>query len=260
MIWKFNKNALRAMAIGAASLVTIPVIAVEDTTQALSDQLEAVEILTTFGDQLKSVITTDLGATEAQVARWHEAVDAAFAEDLVEADFLLALERETSAESREAALAYETSDLAVGVREHVDTVFDKEEPGALLAAGESYVESASASENALLVDLFAAQRAPERDKAEMDVYFRAMAMMAEPITGAEAAAEWVESAQYLRDDYSEGNFLVRAAAYSTLPEAQLAEVVAALNEPLIVEFSGQLVVALSEAMHAAANRIETEYN
>lgn len=260
MIWQFNKTALRAMAIGAASLVSIPVIAVENTTKALSDQLEAVEVLTNFGDQLKSVITTDLGATQAQVARWHEAVDAAFAEDLVEADFILALERETSTEARKAALAYERSDLAVAVREHVAKVFVEEEPAALLMAGQNYVESASASENALLVDLFEAQRAPERDEAEMDVYFRAMAIMAEPITGAEAAAQWVESAQYLRDDYSEGNFLVRVAAYSTLPEAQLAEVVAELNEPLLVEFSGQLVTALSDAMHAAADRVETEYH
>lgn len=259
MIWQFNKNALRAMAIGAVSLVSIPAFAVEETTQALVEQLDAVEVLTGFGDQLKTVITTDLGATEAQVARWHEAVDAAFAADLVEADFVIALEEGTSAKAREAALTYERSDLAVEVREHVDATF-LQEPAALLAAGQAYVESASASENALLADLFAAQRASERDEAEMDVYFRAMAMMAGPIIGAEAAAQWVEGAQYLRADYSQGNFLVRVAAYSTLPDAQLTEVVAELNEPLLVEFSGQLVTALSEAMHAAADRIETEYN
>lgn len=259
MIWQLNHQALRGVACAAALLLSPMALAVEETTRALAQDLRALATLTTFGEELKAVISTDLGVTQAQVERWHEAVDAAFAADLLEADFLTALESATSDEGRQAAMVYERSGLAADMRELVDAALSHDDTDALIEAGRGYVESASAAENALLVDVIAAQRGPERDKVEMDVYFRAMAIMAEPIVGAKATKQWVESAQFLRDEYSEDNFLVRVAAYREVPPAKLAEVAAALSEPLLVEFSAQLVVALSETLHAAADRL-AEYN
>ncbi|WEK03435.1 MAG: hypothetical protein P0Y65_14690 [Candidatus Devosia phytovorans] len=260
MIWRLYQKALQATVLAAAILVSPMASAVEEATRALAEQLEVVDGLTKLGDDLKAVITTDLGFTDAQIERWHDAVDAAFAVNLLEADSLEALESVTTEDTRQAALAYERSDLAVEVGEQVETLFLEEGAEALVEAGQSYLESASASENALLVDLFAAQRSPERADLEMDIYFRAMAIMAAPITGPEVAEEWVESAQYLREDYSRDNLLLRIGAYSTVPEAQLVEVVEKLNDPLLVAFSSQLVTALSETMHAATDRIETEYD
>nr|WP_314261628.1 hypothetical protein [uncultured Devosia sp.] len=259
MIWGLNHQAVRTTVLAAAILVSPVVWAVEVTTRALAEALGATESLTKVGNDLKAVISTDLGFTSAQIDRWHAAVDAAFTVDELEADFLKALESHTSLEQRDAALAYQRSDLAIDVGTYVNGVFAREDPAALVEAGQGYVASASDSQKELLTNLFAGQRAPERDGVDMDIYYRALAIMADPVIGADGAKEWVESAQYLRDAYSQDNFHTRVAAYSRLPGAQLAEVLEKLNEPLLVEFSDRLVLVMSDTLHAATDRLETEY-
>lgn len=259
MIRRFLHQALRAAALAAAILVSPVAFAVEESTRELAEELDALKGVARSGEDLKSIITTDLGFTTAQVARWRDAVDTAFATDLLEADFRDALESGTSPEGRQAALAYAQSGLAVAAGEHIETRFAQENPEVLVEAEQRFVERTSASENARLVKIFTAQRGPERDNLDMDVYFRAMAVAAKPVIGAEAAQEWVKSAQYLRDEQIERNVLARVAAYSELTDAQLAVAAEKLSEPIIAEFSAQLVTAFSVTMHAAMDRPETEY-
>jgi len=256
MIQRLLHQALRAAALAALILVSPVAFAVEESTWELAEDLDALKGVARSGEDLKSIITTDLEFTTAQVARWRDAVDTAFATELLEADLL---ESGTLPEGRQAALAYAQSGLAGAAGEHIETRFAQENPEVLVEAGKRFVKRASASENARLVEIFAAQRGPERDNLDMDVYFRAMAVAAKRVIGAEAAQEWVESAQYLRDEQIERNFLARVAAYSELTDAQLAVAAEKLSEPIIAEFSAQLVTAFLVTMHAAMDRPETEY-
>lgn len=244
----------------ALSFLAIPTaLAVEDSTRMLAENQRAVESLARLGDQIKAVLTPEIGFPQQYIPAWHRAVDRAFDADRLEADFLQAFDTRLTAPARDAAMAFDGTALAGEAYERIREVEAMEEDVDFDAARD-YLEAASAEENALYVDIFAAQQGPERANAIMDVYFRMMKIAAEPVIGAEMADQWIAGAQGLRDGYVENYFLSSVSALSGLPQERLADLAGIVGTPDMVAYSEQAMLAFSDALNAAADRLDTAFS
>ena len=258
MIGQLNFRTMRRATLAMAVLMSPSAMAVEDTSGELARNLRALENLTALGEQIKALVTPEFGFTDDTIRHWTSAVDAAFAPQLLEADFLAALDDRLSDEVRNAALAFYRSPIGQESYELVAASHPLTE-GSAIAHGKAYVETASAEENALFVDLFEAQSGPARANHAVDIYFRAMEIAAEPIIGKAGAEQWVASVQGLRAGYVENYFSVTVGIYSNLQGDKLAELVEALGTPDMLAYGKLSTAALDEAMHAAVDRLETAY-
>ena len=258
MVGQLAFRALRNATFAMAILMSPSAMAVEDTTRELAKNLQARENLIALGEQIKALVTPESGFPKDRIARWSRAVDVAFAPELLEADFLAALDDRLSVEVKNAALAFDRSPLGQESYELAAASNSPDEGGAI-ADGKAYVESASAKENALFVELFEAQSGPARAKRALDIYFRAMTIAAEPIVGKQGAEQWVASVQDLRAGYVENYFNVTVGIYSKLQGDKLAELVEALSTPEMLAYGKLSTAAMGEAMDAAVERLEKAY-
>lgn len=258
MVGQWNFRAVRNAILAMAILISSSAMAVEDTTRELVRSLRALENLTAVGEQIKALVTPEFGFTDDNIRRWSSAVDVAFAPELLEADFLAALDDRLSDGVRNAALAFYRSPIGRESYELVGASHPLEE-GSAIAGGKAYLETASAEENALFVELFEVQSGPARANHAVDIYFRAMAIAAEPIIGRDGAEQWVASVQDLRAGYVENYFSVTVGIYSNLQGDKLAELVEALGAADMLAYGKLATAALGEAMHAAVDRLETAY-
>ncbi len=115
--------------------------------------------------------------------------------------------------------------------------------------------TASAEENAVYVDLFEVRLGPRRANEVMNVYLRVMETAAEPLIGAEAAKQWTESAQHLRDGYVQDYFLTATMVFEQLPLDKRKKLAKALSTPPMMAYAEQSTAAFSETLQAAAVRL-----
>jgi len=243
----------------AALVAPQPGWAFDDTTRLLASNSRAPETLSALGESLKEVLTPEIGFPAENIEQWHMAVDVAFAPELLEADFLAALDSELTADARSAALAFDASALGRLAADLVESSYVNEPDEAQLAATRSRMEAAAAGRNALFVDLFELQAGPERANAATDVYFRAMRAAATPVVGAEAASQWILSAGDLRSSYVERYFIVTVLMFDQLPDERLRELVSKFKGPEMKDYATQSTTAFAKALHAAAERLELAY-
>lgn len=253
---KLLTSAALALALALNSLAAS---AAQETTTSLTHNIRIVETTNILAKQLKDVLTPDIGFPETYLEHWHDAVDAAFKPDLIEADYIKALEGLLSPQTRAAGLAFEESELG-------RKIFELDMDTAPLEADTSHLEQArqrldagSVADNGLFVDLFEMLDGPDRTGAIMDLYFSAMVTAATPVIGAEAAAQWVSGAQKLSDGYTEDYFLTTVAVYGQLPEDELKLLVETLATPAMSAHTDQVTQAFSEALAAAATRLDKAY-
>ncbi|MEO9340922.1 hypothetical protein ABFT80_26325 [Mesorhizobium sp. SB112] len=162
MIVQIGLRIARVTAVAAAILIPSAALAIEDTTRTLAKNQRAIEELSTLGVQLKSVLRPEIGFPEKYVVHWQAAVDAAFAPDLLEADFLKAFETQLSDETRDAALAFDSSPVGQEAYELIMASQGLEGDAKHLAEAQKYLDTASVEENALHVDFFESQGGPKR--------------------------------------------------------------------------------------------------
>jgi hypothetical protein len=249
----------KAAFVALSFLAIPPALAVEDSTRVLAENQRAVESLVRLGDEVKALLTPEIGFPQEYVGAWQIAVDRAFDADRLEADFLEAFDTRLTDPARNAALAFDETPLARETYERIREVEAMEEDVDFDAVRD-YLEAAPAAENALYVDIFAAQQGPERANAIMDVYFRMMKIAAEPVIGAEVADQWVAGAQDLRDGYVENYFLASVSAFNGLPQERVIELAAEVTAPDIIAYSEQAMLAFSDALNAAADRLDTAFS
>jgi hypothetical protein len=261
MALPFNR-LLRTAAVSAALLISPLTWADETSTQSLIQGDDNVEQLEQLGKELRVLLRPEIGFPVEYVSAWQSAVDEAFAPALLEADYIEALEAGLTEDSRAAAIAYYQSDLASQVAAQT-TKIDSDETLSFeeeLDKAAAMIESATAEQNALYVDLFERQHGAETANAVMDAYYRMMKTGAEPIIGAEAADEWVAGiGSSLRDQYVEGNFATTAAGLSTVDPDLLRELAEVLADPDLASYSAQASQAFGYAIDAAADRLATAY-
>lgn len=232
--------------------------AIEDTSRILAQNERIVEKMSAFGDELKAVFTTVSGVPGEYVEHWHTAVDAALAPDLVEADFLAALEAGLSEKTRDAALAFEASPPGRQAYELMARLRSLKENPRYLDDARQYLEAASREQNARLVDLFEFQQGPLRARQVVDAYLSAVKTAAQPVIGAHAAEQWVDGAQDRRDGYIEDTFLDTVATFSQLPEHQLQELVDAIGTPEMLDYARVSAAAFGQTLNAALDRLEKD--
>jgi len=260
-----RERALRMVVTAAcAGIVAAPVApqqgwALDETTRLLASNSRALETLSALGGSLGEVLTPEIGFPAENIEQWRTAVDVAFAPELLEADFLAALDSELTADARSAALAFDASALGRLAADLVEGSYVNEPDDAQLAATRSRMEQAAAGRNALFVDLFELQAGPARANAAMDVYFQAMKVAATPVVGAEAADQWILSAGDLRATYVERYFILTVSMFDQLPDERLQELVAELRAPEMQDYAEQSTTAFAKALHAAAERVELAY-
>ena len=259
MIGFAHIRLVQAASLSAALLMSSAAFAQDETTRQLAEYLRAVEALSAFGDDVKVVVSTDLGFSDAQVAQWASAVEVAFERDLLEAEFIAALESRLSEPVRQAAVEYHTSPLGEEVVERVANAPDIEEAPDFLDEAKADLAAMPDDRRALLETQFKLESATAQNDAVMTSYFRAMQVAATPVIGADAAEQWVTSAQYLRDEFNESHFLTYVSVYSQLPDERHEELVAILSTPEMIEFYTQSVEAYAETLHAAVDRVEAAY-
>ena len=259
MIVHTSLRAIRAAGFAAVLLASPSAFAIEETTRTLAEGQQTVESMEALGADLKAVLRPDIGFPEENVAPWQAAVDAAFARELLEADFLAALEERLTDEGRDAALEFNESTLGEEVRVLVEESQGVELDDELRAETEAFLESVSDEHEALFTDLFDAQTSVRRSDLAMDLYFRAMKIAAEPVIGAEAADAWIDGAQDMRDIYTHNYFLTSVATYRPLSEEKLREFVEAIGSPGMFAFSEQSTAALGVALEAASDRLQDAY-
>jgi hypothetical protein len=261
MIVHASLRAVIRAAFSAAIFIASPAIAIDDTTRVLARNQHAVEQLTNLGDQLKAVLTPEIGFPDAALEHWYAAVDAAFSPDLLEADVLKELEAQLDDETRDAALAFDASPLGQHARELIAASLGNTDDKEIkrLSTGRNYLETASTEQNGLFVDLFETQLGPRRAGAAMDAYFRAMKTAAEPVIGAPAADQWIAGATHLRTGYIENYFLLMVSTFSQLPEDRLQELVNAVGTPKMVSYAEQSTTAFIEVLNAAVDRLVVDY-
>ena len=258
----FVRNSLRAVRqaiIVASFLLPQAALAIDTAVPTLAQNLRAIENLSAVGDQLKEVLTPEVGFPAEYVEHWHAAVDEAFAREMLEADFLTALEAELSEDTRDAALTFDASPIGREMYELVASAASVKDAPEILEKTRAYIEAAPAEENALFVDLFEAQMGPQRANDMMDTYFRAMKTAAEPLIGTDAAEQWVVEADDLRTGYVENHFLATVMIFSQLPSERLKELVRRLTTPEMITYAEQSTAAYANALNAAADRLETTY-
>jgi hypothetical protein len=252
-------RTLIGAALSAAILAVSPAMAVDDTPRT-QEQL-AVDQLSTLGDQLKAVLTPEIGFPEKYVAHWYAAVDSAFAPELLERDVLGEMDAQLDDETRAAAGAFDATPLGQQSRELLSASArnTRAEEQASVTTARSYLETASAEQKKLFVDLFEAQLGARRADDVMDVYFRAMKTAAEPVVGAEAADQWIAGADQLRTGYVDNYFLSTVSTYRPLPEDQLRELVDALQTPAMISYAEKTTTAFTKALNAAIDRVKVDY-
>ena len=253
-------HIVAATAIAAALLMPSAAVAIDETTRSLARNLGMLRIFGELKHDLKAVLTPEMGFPDAHLRHWDAAVDAGFDAELLEADFVQALEDQLSLDARNAALAFDASPLGQKVNQLATSWYSVTDKSAALAAAQQVVEAASVQQNALFVDLFASQRAPELASGVMDVYFRLMSSAAEPVVGKQAADQWVSDADYLREDFVEDYFLTQVAVYGHLEQEQLKDVTTVIGTPQMGTYAEQTNSAFLEALEAAAQRLETAYS
>lgn len=259
MIVHTSLRAVRVVTFAAVLLGAPSAFAIEETTRTLAEGQQTVESMEALGEDLKAVLRPDIGFPEDHVAPWKAAVDSAFERELLEADFLAALEARLTDEAREAALEFNESALGNEVRVLVEEFQGVELDDELRAKTEAFLEAASEEHAALLTDLFDAQASVRRSDLAMDLYFRAMKTAAEPVIGAEAADAWIDSAQDMRDIYTRDYFLTTVVTYRPLSEDKLREFFEAVGSPGMFAFAEQSTAALGEALEAASDRLQDAY-
>jgi len=253
--------ALIAAFAGIVSALVVPqqARALDDTTLLLASNSRALEALSALGESLREVLTPEIGFPAENIEQWHVAVDVGFAPELVEADFLAALDSELTSDARSAALAFDASALGRLAADLVEISYVGEPDEARLAATRSHMQEAGAGRNALFVDLFELQAGPARANAAMDAYFRAMKAAATPVVGAEAADQWILSAGDLRTPYVERYFIITVSMFDELPDERLQELVSELKTPEMQDYAGQSTMAFAKALDAAVARVELAY-
>lgn len=256
---RLARQLATALALSASLLASPMVLAIDEDTRALAQNQRAVEQLGQLGDQVRALLRPEIGFPAEYVAPWQAAVDEAFARDLLEADFLDAFEERLTEETREAALAFDESPLAEQGRRLIEAAEANRDNDESVEAAREAAEAASPEQNAKFVRLFEAQHGPKKANEVMDVYFRMMKIGAEPIIGADAADDWIASAGDLRTAYVENYFFSSAATFMSLEEQDLDALVAALEEPALVDYADQAALAFSDALHAAADRLAIAY-
>lgn len=259
MIGYANLRLVQAATVGAALLISTAAFAQNDTTSQLTKHLRAVEVLASYGENLKDLISTDIGFSEAQVARWTSAVDVAFDRDTLEAEFFVALDSRITEPVRQAALEHQATPLGQEVLERVANWPGDMEAAELLEQAKAGLEQASPERRALYDAQFEAESGLAQMNNVLDGYFRAMKIAASPVLGEEAAEEWVASAQFLREAYAENHFLSSVSIYSQMPEERHEELVDILTTPEITAFYSLGTEAIEETMHAAIDRLEAAY-
>lgn len=254
-------RALIATAIAAAGLLAVPVTAADVTTRFLAENQRAVEQLVTLGDQLKAVLTPDIGFPDENLEHWYAAVDAAFLPELLEADVLTTLKDRLDDASRDAAIAFYRSPLGQEMGELTSAFLGMTAEGEAerVTAAKNYLERSSLEHSGLLVQLFETQLGPRYSGDVMDVYFRAMKIAAEPVVGAAAASEWMDSAAYLKDGYVENSFLLMVSTFIQLPPDRLKELADSLGTPGMRSYAAQSTTAFIVALNGAVDRLEIEY-
>ena len=261
MILPLNR-IVQATMLSAALLSAPATLAVEDSTAALLEFDTGVSRLNELGSTLRALLRPEIGFPEEYVGAWQSAVDEAFASDLLEADYIEALEQYTTEDARQAALAFMDTELANEIEApnedaepDADIPFEQE-----IEAAQQVVDGASAEQNALFVQLFELQHGPETANAVMDAYYQMMKTAADPIVGPEAADEWVSGfGSTLRDAYVEGYFLVTAAKLIDLDVPVLERLTEAMAQPGLVAYADQSTQAFSAALNKAADRLALAY-
>lgn len=261
MIARTIIRTLVKAAISAAVFIATSTFATAEPPRNLVRERLAVEQLSTMGEHLKAVLTPEIGFPEIFLGHWYAAVDTAFARNLLERDVLRETDAHFDVETREATLTFDATPLG---RQSNELLFaaagiSPAEGLARLAAARRYVETASAEQNKLFVDLFEAQLGPRLANAVMDVYFRAMKIAAEPVVGADAADQWVASADPLRKDYVDSYFMSAVSIYSELPQDQLRELVDTLGTAEMVSHAEKSAAVFTGALNAAIDRVEVDY-
>jgi hypothetical protein len=259
MIGLLNFQAIRATTLATAMLATPLAIVAQDTKPGLAQNQQVLESLNMLGAQFKATITTDLGFPEAYVQHWQSAVDTAFAPELLEADFNAAFKTGLTGAVRDAALAFEQSQLGRDVFElSLTSEAVRDDPNAL-AQTQADLDAAPAAETALLVELFAAQGGAQQTDAVMDVYFPMMITAAEPVIGQEAAEQWMAGASDLRESYARDHFLTFAAVFRQMPTEQLEALVDVLGTPEMEVYAELTTAAFAETLQLAADRLDAAY-
>lgn len=259
MICLRNIQAIRATTLATAMLASPLAIVAQDTTPVLTQNQQVLESLTMLGAQFKATITPDVGFPDAYVQHWQSAVDTAFAPDLLEADFNTAFEAGLTSAVRDAALAFEQSELGRDVLDLSRTSQAVRDDPNALAETQAYLDAAPAAETALLGDLFAAQGGAQQTDAVMDVYFPMMITAAEPVIGREAAEQWMTGASNLRETYARDHFLTFAAVFRQMPTDQLEALVAVLGTAEMEVYAKQTTAAFAETLQLAADRLDDAY-
>lgn len=249
----FTRGAILTM-----MLLSPAAMANENVTAELTRNLRAVESLSALGEQLKGLVLADFGFSQDDIRYWSDAVDDAFDRELLDADFREALEERLPEAVAEAALTFDQSPLGQKAYELVAKSHPLDEEGAI-SGGQNFVENASNEAQALVVSIFEAQAGPARANLTVDIYYRAMAIAAEPVIGESGASEWVASAQYLRDGYVESYFSVVAGIFGELENDDLAELASSLGTPEMIAYGELSTDAMGAAMYAAVDRLETSY-
>lgn len=256
---RFFHSLAPAIAVAATLIVAPSAFAIDDDTRTLAQNQRGVEQLSQLADQMRALLRPEIGFPAEYVGAWQAGVDEAFAPDLLESDFLDALDARLTDETRQAALSFDTSILGQeGYRLLAEAEANRDNDEAVEAARES-IDGASPERNALFVDLFEALHGPQKANRIMDAYFRSMKIGAEPIIGGAAADEWIASAGALRDQYVENYFIASAAAFMPLDEQSLEELVTAVKDPVLVEYANQATLAFADALDAATDRLATAY-
>lgn len=251
---------ISASAVFVLSVALPPaVLAQDEAMTTLVGNLRIVETMSTLAEQLKDVLTPEIGFPEDYVEHWAAAVDHAFDPEVVLVDFTIALDAVLTDDARDAALAFDADDLARRVYE-LDMNLEplKDEPEFFDAMREK-LEAGSEAENKLMVDLFEGLDGPTRANAIMDLYFRAMVTAATPVVGLDAAEGWVDASQHLRAGYVEDYFFTTVAVYSQLPEEDLETLAQALSTPELIAYTEQSSLAFAELLDATAERLDEAY-
>ncbi|MCL4068165.1 hypothetical protein M3484_16460 [Pseudomonas sp. GX19020] len=225
----------------------------------LSVKAKEFEALSSVGESLKVVLRPEIGFPEEYVGYWDTAIDQAFAPDLLEADYLAALEPVLSSESKLAMAEFLDSDIGKEIAAIGSAADEEGDEAARVARGKAYLEAASPERKAQFDRLKASQGDANRADLIMDVYFRAMVIAATPIIGAEDARAWELSAGDLRTGYVEDSYLAAVAGASQLSEEHFAALIEAAETPEIKAYAEHSNMAFGKALHAAADRLEITY-
>lgn len=249
----------RALAFSAALLAAPATLAADEDITKLAQDLRGVEHMTQLGDQTRALLRPEIGFPAEFVGSWQAAVDQAFTPDLLEADFLEALEKHLTPEARDAALAFNASPLGIEAYQLVEAAEANRDSDESVEEARKLADTATPEQNAMAAVLFEAQDGPKKANDVMDVYFRMMKIGAEPVIGANAADEWIAGAGALREQYVENYFLASAATFATIDDDMLQDISEQITTTEMIDYSRQANQAFADALNAAADRLAVAY-